>query len=81
METLCYWIKSGNYTVQNYEILRTSVNASIHCKKTLKQCVAIATTVRNKEILKNKLKPSFNIVQTIETMCFGLKSGNYTVRN
>ena len=37
--------------------------------------------VRNWEILKNKLKPSIYTVQTIETMCFGLKSGNYTVRN
>ena len=33
--------------------------------------------VRNWEILKNKLKPSIYTVQTIETMCFGLKSGNY----
>ena len=50
METLCYWIKSGNYTVQNYEInTKNKVNASINSKKTLKQCVAIVTTVRNKE--------------------------------
>ena len=77
MEILCYWIKSGNYTVQNYEInTKNKVNASINSKKTLKQCVAIVTTIRNKEILKNKLKPSFDIVETIETMCFGLKSGN-----
>ena len=50
---------------------KNKVNAGVHSKKkTLKQCVAIVTTVRNKEILKNNLKPSFDIVETIETMVF-----------
>ena len=33
METLCYWIKSGNYTVQNYEILRTRLTQVYTVKK------------------------------------------------
>ena len=32
MET-CYWIKSGNYTVQNYEILRTRLTQVYTVKK------------------------------------------------
>ena len=51
METMCFNLKSGNYTVRNQEILKNKVYASIH------------------------------IVQMMEAMCCYLKSGNCIVQN
>ena len=58
---MCYRIKSANYTVGNYEILKNKVNASKQLKK-WKQCVTelnqVIYTVGNYELLKNKVNAS-----------------------